>query len=102
MHHLQLSGVQHRSRCTPLSIEPVACQRVADRGEMNADLMRAPGFQQDLEQGASRLSVDRMDLGDRALPVLADAKLDRADACDWRVDRLCLAELAVADRQIAL
>src|SRR5437868_10616411 len=102
MHHLELSSVQHRTICVSLSIKPVACQRVTDRGEMDADLMRASGLERDVEERAVARGGDRRDMRDAALAVVAHAKLDRADARDRGVDRLPLRERPFADGEVAL
>src|SRR5215212_9403245 len=94
MRHLELSGVQHRPHGATGSIEPVACQRVTDGGEMDANLMGAPSLERDIEQRALPRRVQWRDMRDRALAVLAHRELDRAGARDRRVDGLRFAELA--------
>src|SRR5256885_16593861 len=76
MHHLELSSVQHRTICVSLSIKPVACQRMIDRGEMDANLMCAAGLERDVEERAIARGGDRREVRDTALAVVAHAELD--------------------------
>jgi len=73
-----------------------------DRREVDADLMRAAGLEHDRDQRSARRGDDRLDVRDRATATVADAELDRTDAHERRVDGLLLAELALADREVAL
>src|SRR5581483_8832052 len=91
-----------RTRGVPLSIEPVACQRMADRREMHANLMRPAGFEKDVEQRAVQARLDRIHMRHRALALVAHGELDGADARERRVDRLPLCEPAFAQREVTL
>src|SRR5688572_8176669 len=101
MRHFELRRLQHRPPRALLSIEPVACQRVTDGGQMHADLMRAPRFEIDGEERAGRCHGERSNMRDGALPFITYTEFDRTDARNWRVDGLFLRELAVTNREIA-
>src|SRR5256885_13072679 len=50
---------QHRTRGISLSIQPIACQRMTDRREVHADLMRASRFENDVGERAALQIRDR-------------------------------------------
>ena len=62
-------AVEHNRRPQArLAIHLVAHDGMADRGEVDADLVGAPGFQMQLEEGEVGESLEHAIAGDRPLP----------------------------------
>ena len=53
MRHRKLPRVQHRPDLVALAVQPVAGQRMPDRCQMDADLVRAAGEQIDRDERAA-------------------------------------------------
>src|SRR6266852_4694540 len=71
-----------------------------DRGEMDADLVRSPGAQNDGQQRSARARGDRLHFGDSSFAAVANAEGDRPDAREWCVDRLPFGEAAFRQRNV--
>src|SRR2546421_984651 len=73
MHESENARVEHRARRFDLrtrvvaDIHAFADQRVAELGQMDANLMLPPGFEAALDQGRTRERSDRPDVRDRTL-----------------------------------
>ena len=94
--------MEHGPSLVALTVKPVACQGMADRGEVDPDLMRPSGPQRDREKRAARRCAERMDVGDRALSPFAHGEGDRAVPQQRRIDGLLLLELSFAEREVEL
>src|SRR5947209_7696222 len=101
MRHRKLPRVQHRPPFIALPVQPVAGQRMPDRCQINADLMRASGEQIDSDERAARRGAKRRDDGDGTLAAIAYAERDWTDTDERCIDGLPLTELAFADRDVA-
>ena len=83
-HRVQRRAPEHRIRA---AVHGVADDRMADRGEMDANLMRAAGAQRELEHGRAGEALDHPEVGDRFATAFDDGHAPAGRAGDARSAR---------------
>ena len=93
---------QRRSGCAAAAIRRVAQQRMADRRQVHADLVRAAGLQPAADERRGAEALDDLDVRARRLAGRDDGhrRALRRMAADRRIDRRRAREVAVHDRQV--
>ena len=93
---------QRQARLAPSAIRGVAEQRMPERGQVHADLVRAPGFEAALHERGGAEALEDVDVRARGLAGRDDGHLGalRRVASDRRVDRRRARQVAEDDRDV--
>ncbi len=93
---------QRQARLAASAVRGVAEQRMPERGQVHADLVRAPGFEAALHERGGAEALDDVDVRARGLAGRDDGHLGalRRMAPDRRVDRRRAREVAEHDRDV--
>ncbi len=111
VHEAELDRVEHRPRRRDerareaADVDGLADERMAGLGEVDANLMGAPGLEATGQERGASEALERLEVGDGELPLAASLGDRAAEAVaairdDVRANRR-LADVAVSDREVA-